>query len=307
MQRRLAVIVHADIVGYSRLMEGNETATLRRLKTVRRELWDPTIAAHGGRIVGTAGDALLMEFTSTVAAVTCALDLQRGMAARNQHLAEDRRMRLRIGINMGEVLVDEDDDLFGDGVNIAARLQALAEPGGIVVSAKIHDEVEGRVPCRFADGGERKVKNIARPLRVFHVLLEADMPVTAPAQPARAAAEAARGPAGWVLSGRDPEGERHRLAVTAEDLRAAPEGFPIGRLARPGGLSLAHPSLSRLHVRLHLTADGLAVEDAGSTNGTRVDGRRLEPGERAALAIGARLELGTVRLIVGELAVRRRP
>lgn len=172
MQRKLAAIIHADVVGYSRLMEGNETITLRRLKTLRRELWDPVIAEYQGRLVGTAGDALLLEFSSAVSAVKCAVALQKGMADRNAHEPDNRKMLLRIGVNLGEVIVDEDNDIFGDGVNMAARLQAMADPGGIVVSSKVHDEVEGRVPNAFVDGGEHKVKNIARPVRIYRIALD---------------------------------------------------------------------------------------------------------------------------------------
>ncbi len=186
MQRKLAAIIHADVVGYSRLMEGNETITLRRLKTLRRELWDPVIAEHHGRLVGTAGDALLLEFGSAVSAVKCAVALQKGMADRNAHEPDNRKMLLRIGVNLGEVIVDEDNDIFGDGVNMAARLQAMADPGGIVVSSKVHDEVEGRVPNAFVDGGEHKVKNIARPVRIYRVTLDgADLPVTEETPPIR--------------------------------------------------------------------------------------------------------------------------
>lgn len=181
MQRKLAAIIHADVVGYSRLMEGNETVTLRRLKLLRRQLWEPCIARHNGRLVGTAGDALLIEFASAVAAMRCAVELQAGMAERNREEPDHRKMLLRIGVNLGEVIVDEDNDIFGDGVNLAARLQALAEPGGVLVSAKVHDEVAGRIGHDFVDCGEQQVKNIARPVRAFRLVLP-DAP--APAAPA---------------------------------------------------------------------------------------------------------------------------
>jgi adenylate cyclase len=183
MQRKLAAILHADVVGYSRLMEGNETVTLRRLKSLRKQLWEPAIAQHNGRLVGTAGDALLIEFASVVGAVRCAIDLQRGMAERNAEEPDHRKMLLRIGVNLGEVIVDEDNDLFGDGVNIAARLQALAEPGGVLVSGKVHDEVMGRIAHEFIDCGEQQVKNINRPVRAFRLVL-GDLPVPAPVKAA---------------------------------------------------------------------------------------------------------------------------
>ncbi len=158
-ERRLAAILAADVVGYSRLMEADEAGTHTRLKSYRETLWRPAVARHGGRVVGTSGDGLLVEFPSAVAALACALDVQRGMA-------EDEAMRLRIGVNIGEVIVDG-DDIFGDGVNIAARLEALSAPGGIAISANVHEQVQGKLDVDFEDGGEHTVKNISRPIRVW--------------------------------------------------------------------------------------------------------------------------------------------
>jgi len=170
MERRLAAIVSIDIVGYSRLLGADEADTLARMKAHRAELWSPAIEQHGGRVVGTAGDSLLIEFSSAVSAVESAIEVQRGMAEREAGEPEDRKMLLRTGINVGEVVV-EGDDIFGDGVNVAARLQALAEPGGILVSAKVHDEVNGKIAAEFADEGEHKVKNIIRPVRAWRWLV----------------------------------------------------------------------------------------------------------------------------------------
>jgi adenylate cyclase len=169
--RRLAAILAADVVGYSRLMGADERGTLERLKEHRRALIDPTIAGHQGRIVKLMGDGALVEFASVVAAVQCAVAIQRGMAMRDADLPEDARIVFRIGINLGDVIV-EGDDLYGDGVNIAARLEGVAEPGGICISAKVHDEVAGKLDLGFRDLGERPVKNIARPVRVYQVLPE---------------------------------------------------------------------------------------------------------------------------------------
>ena len=138
-QRRLAAIVSADVVGYSLLMGRDDSATLAGLKAHRRELIDPKIAEHGGRIVKTTGDGLLLEFLSVVDAVRCAVDVQRGMAERNAGVPPDQRIDFRFGINVGEIIV-EDGDIFGDGVNVAARLQELAEPGGICVSGRVHED-----------------------------------------------------------------------------------------------------------------------------------------------------------------------
>jgi TolB-like protein/class 3 adenylate cyclase/tetratricopeptide (TPR) repeat protein len=166
MQRRLAAILIADVVGYSRLVEADEAGTLATLKERRRSVLDPTIRSHGGRVVKFMGDGVLVEFASAVNAVAAAAELQSRMAEANTGLPQDRRIDLRIGINLGDVIGDG-DDILGEGVNIAARLEALAEPGGICISAKVHDEVRGKVLAAFDDLGEQQVKNIARPIRAF--------------------------------------------------------------------------------------------------------------------------------------------
>src|SRR6266481_2754472 len=166
--RRLAAILAADVAGYSRLMGADEEGTLERLKALRRELLDPKIAAHHGRIVKTTGDGLLAEFASVVDAVRCAVAVQQAMPERNTSVAADSRIELRIGINLGDVIV-EGDDLYGDGVNIAARIEALADAGGVLVSNTVHDHVRDRLPFVFEDLGEQQVKNISRPVRVYRV------------------------------------------------------------------------------------------------------------------------------------------
>ena len=164
--RRLAAIVSADVAGYSRLMGQDEAGTLAVLRQYRAELWQPKIAEHGGRIVGAAGDSLLTEFASVVAAVRCAIEIQQAMVERNAAVPEDRRLVLRIGVNQGEVIA-ADGTVYGEGVNLAARLQEIAVPGGICVSARVHDDVRDRVEATFADAGEPQLKNIARPVRVW--------------------------------------------------------------------------------------------------------------------------------------------
>ncbi|HEX3419501.1 MAG TPA: adenylate/guanylate cyclase domain-containing protein [Stellaceae bacterium] len=168
VDRRLAAILAADVAGYSRLMGANEEGTLERLKALRRELLDPRIAEHHGRIVKTTGDGLLVEFASVVDAVRCAVAVQQAMPERETGIAADNRIELRIGINLGDVIV-EGDDLYGDGVNIAARIEALADAGGVFVSNTVHDQVRDRLPFVFEDLGEQQVKNIARPVRVYRV------------------------------------------------------------------------------------------------------------------------------------------
>jgi len=177
VERRLTAILAADVAGYSRLMGADEEGTLAALKVLRREVADPKIREHRGRIVNTTGDGLLSEFASVVDAVRCAVDVQREMAARNAGVPAERRIDFRIGVNLGDIIIDE-NDIFGDGVNITARLEALAEPGGICVSRVVRDQVRDKLAIPFEDMGEQQVKNIARPVRAYRALLaeRADRP-----------------------------------------------------------------------------------------------------------------------------------
>ena len=175
IDRRLAAIFAGDIAGYSRLMGADEEGTLRQLKAHRKELADPKITEHRGRIVKTTGDGMLVEFVSVVDAVRCAVDIQRGMAERNADVPADKRIQFRIGINVGDIIIDG-DDIFGDGVNVAARLETLADPGGIMVSSIVHDQVRDKLSFGFEDMGEQTVKNIARPIGVHRVSLTENAP-----------------------------------------------------------------------------------------------------------------------------------
>ena len=170
--RRLAAILAADVAGYSRLIEVDEEGTLSRIKALRVELIDPKIAEHRGRIVKTTGDGLLVEFASVVDALRCAAELQADLAEANAALSPDRRIEFRIGINMGDIVV-EDGDIFGDGVNVAARLEGLAAPGGICVSARVREDTAGKLDLVFEDMGEQALKNIARPVRAYRVMTAA--------------------------------------------------------------------------------------------------------------------------------------
>ena len=167
-ERRLAAILAADVAGYSRLIGADEEGTLRRLKSVRAEVIEPAIAVHRGRLVKTTGDGFLVEFGSVVDALRCAVEIQREIADRYGDDPADRRIELRIGIHQGDIVV-EDGDIFGDGVNVAARLEALADPGGICVSARVQEDAAGRLDLTFADMGEQNLKNIARPIRAYRV------------------------------------------------------------------------------------------------------------------------------------------
>lgn len=166
MQRRLTAIFAADVVGYTRLMRADEQLTLERLKALREELVQPEIERHGGRIVKLIGDGLLAEFPSVVSAVQCAVVIQKAMNEREPDLSQDRRIMLRIGVNMGDIIV-EGSDIYGDGVNVAARLEALAEPGGLCISSIVQESLGNRVEADFADAGEIEVKNIDRPIHVY--------------------------------------------------------------------------------------------------------------------------------------------
>src|SRR6516225_12111812 len=164
--RRLAAILAADVAGYSRLMGADEEGTLERLNALRHELVDPKIAEHHGRIVKTTGDGVLVEFASVLDAVRCAVETQRAMLDYEADVAEDGRIRFRIGINLGDIIA-EGHDIFGDGVNVAARLEVLAEPGGVCISRVVRDQIRDKLPYAFEDMGEQTVKNIARPVRVY--------------------------------------------------------------------------------------------------------------------------------------------
>ncbi len=181
IHRRLAAVLIADVAGYSRLMGAYEELTLGRLAAIRSDVIEPTIAANHGRLVKTKGDGVLIEFTSVIDAVRCAIELQRLMAEYNDQISPPERIEYRIGINLGEIVID-DDDIYGDGVNIAARLEALAERGGICVSARVQEEVAGRLDVAFQDIGEQTLKNILRPVHVYRVVPGAAAPPHAASQ-----------------------------------------------------------------------------------------------------------------------------
>jgi len=286
MQRRAAAILIADIAGYSRMMEGAQTRTLTDLIALRREVWIPAISAHGGRVANTAGDAILAEFAGSVAALACALDLQAAMLRRNARLDEARHMLARIGLAVGEVLVGADGDVFGEDVNLAARLQSLAEAGGICASDRLRESVGGLVACVFDDLGHQQLKNIARPVRAWRVL------------PGPVVPEPATRRVAWRLVGAGRGGVAVDLALDAASLRGA-EGLIFGRQSRYCDLAWPDDSLSRRHARFRLDdAGALLVEDLESTNGTHVDGRRLPAFTAARLERGAQLRLGEIAVRV---------
>src|SRR5271167_3465703 len=202
LQRRLAAILSADVVGYSRLMGLDEAGTLSRLNALRRGFIDPTIAAHAGRIVKLMGDGALVEFASAVDAVTCAIEIQRQLREHDAGGSEANPIQFRIGINVGDIII-EGEDIFGDGVNIAARLEGVAEPGGISLSEDAWRQVQGKVAADFIDAGERDLKNIAKPVRVYRV----DLGGESRAQPTAAAVSSPDTPSIAVLPFQNMSGE----------------------------------------------------------------------------------------------------
>jgi TolB-like protein/Tfp pilus assembly protein PilF len=181
-ERRLTAILAADVAGYSRLMGADEEGTLAQLKAHRKALVDPKIAEHRGRIVKTTGDGMLVEFVSVVDALRCALEVQRGMVERNEQVPQDKRIEFRVGIHQGDIILDG-GDIFGDGVNVAARLEGLADPGGICVSARVQEDVSGKLEIAFEDIGDQQLKNIERPVRTYRVRLSGVAATARPALP----------------------------------------------------------------------------------------------------------------------------
>lgn len=294
MERRLAAIVHADLAGFTRMMEGAETRTFRHLKSAQIEVWRPAILAAQGRMVGTAGDAMLAEFGSAVTAVGASIDIQERMARFNEALEENQRMMFRIGVHLGEVIVDaEDQNIFGDGVNLAARIQALAEPGGIAVSRVVRDLVELKVDYAFADGGEQQLKNVSRSVQIFHVRHARQTPVGTTTRMLPQITLRFEGP--------DSAGHKHAFDVALDKLMNQSQGLVIGRSADQCELVVPHATVSRRHARLSLAGEALQVEDLGSTNGTAINGTVLRAGTPAAIHAGNKLRIGDVELLVRQL------
>ena len=245
-KRKLAAILHADVAGFSRLMGEDETGTHQALGELRRAV-DPLITAHGGRIVGTAGDSVLADFSSVVDALNCAVEMQRASRAINDPIPPERRLELRIGVNLGDVIVDG-DDIFGDGVNIAARLEALAQPGTVCISQTVFDQVRNKLDLDYRPLGAHRVKNIAEPIRAYAV----GLPVVAPrprkgwrplAAAAGAAALAAAGLFAWVFYA-GVGWERIGLSAATKPVEVAGLAAPARLAGRPSVAALPFKNLS---------------------------------------------------------------
>jgi adenylate cyclase len=230
-QRRLAAILAADVVGYSRLMGLSEAGTLASWKTHRRELVDERIAENQGRIVKLTGDGMLVEFPSVVNAVACAVEIQRKMIERNADVPQDRRIELRIGVNLGDIIF-EDNDIFGDGVNVAARIESIAKPGGVFVSSSVRDNVGNRLDLTFEDMGEQTLKNIDRPVRVYNVSLGAASPPPATASPPAAKNKPSIAILPFANMSGDPEQEYFSDGITEDIITDLSKVSALGVIAR---------------------------------------------------------------------------
>ena len=288
-QRRLSAILHADVAGFARLMEGAELGTFLHLKAAQKDVWQPAIRLGGGRLVNRAGDAMLAEFGLAVSAVGAAIDIQERMAEFNQMLDASERLLFRIGVHLGEVIVDDEhEDIFGDGVNVAARIQAVAEPGGIAVSRTVRDIAELGIDYAFVDGGEHRLKHVSRPVQIYHVRARAGASVrtTTSALPK----------ATLRFHGSDLAGYPFGFELALDRLMTMRDGVVVGRDAGQCDVALVHSTVSRRHARLSFTADGIHIEDLGSTNGTWVNGLAARPGARLSVQAGAKLKIGEIEL-----------
>jgi len=291
-QRRLSAILHADLAGFMRLVEAAEDLTFEHLRSARAEVWQPAIAGAGGAVVHSEGDSLLAEFGSALDALRAAIDIQEGMTRFNRALAEEQHLLFRIGVHLGEIIVDEEGhDIFGDGVNLAERIQGLAEPGGIAVSRAVRDVAELWDDYTYIDAGQHRAKHVSRPVHIYRVRArERDPTRTSPGNRLLGTLH---------LRGADVSGRRFGVDLDVANLRQRHESVLLGRDSAQCEVVLLHETVSRRHARLGIGEDNrLVIEDLGSTNGTLIDGAALVPGVARPLEPGARLKIGDVELVV---------
>jgi class 3 adenylate cyclase len=286
--RRLSAILHADLSGFVRLTEDAEDLTFEHLNAARADVWRPAIERGGGWLVHGTGDSLLIEFASAMAAVATAIDIQERMARFNDELVEEQRLLFRIGVHLGEVIVDvANHDLFGDGVNLAERIQVMADPGGIAVSRAVRDIVDLPKDYGFVDGGEHRAKHVSRTLHIFHVRSR---------QPSLETTTSVLPQGTLRFQGTDPAGRKVGFNVAFDRVVKNRGGLVIGRDGEHCDAVLAHPTVSRRHARLFFGDNVLQIEDLGSTNGTAVDGATLSAGSPHQLHSGAQVRFGDVEL-----------
>ena len=294
-ERRLSAILHADVAGFVRLVEREEDLTFESLRTARARIWQPTIESAGGVLVHSAGDSILAQFESAIAAVQAAIAIQERMARFNEGLAEEQRLLFRIGVHVGEIIIDEaGHDIFGDGVNLAERIQVLAEPGGIAVSRAVRDVTELQLQDDYAyvDGGQHHAKHVSRPLHIYRVRAH-ESAVTLPrtSVPLRGT---------FRFRGADLRGHKFGFDLDFDALAKRNQTVLVGRDSAQCDVVLLHASISRRHARLSVGNDNnLRIEDIGSTNGTAIDGKPIIAGGLPEpLAPGSTLRLGDIELVV---------
>ncbi len=291
-ERRLSAILHADLAGFVRLVESEEDLTFERLRSARATIWRPAIEDAGGSLVHSTGDAMLAEFGSAAAAVQVAIDIQARMAEFNAGLPEEQRLLFRIGVHLGEIIIDETNaDIFGDGVNLAERIQVLAEPGGIAVSRAVSDVAKLRDGYVYVDGGEHRAKHVSRPLHIYRVRVR-ESSATIPSRPIR--------PRGiFHFQGADISGRKFGFDVEMEPLVKRKQSVLVGRDASQCDIVLSNTSVSRRHARLSVDENNtLQIEDVGSTNGTSINGTPIAPWLSCPLIPGATVKLGDIELVV---------
>jgi class 3 adenylate cyclase len=291
-QRRLSAVLHADLSGFVRLVEAAEDLTFEQLRSARAQVLQPAIESAGGSVIHSVGDSLLAEFGSPDAAVRAAIDIQEAMARFNSGLAEEQRLLFRIGVHLAEIIVDEEGhDIFGDGVNLAERVQVMADPGGIAVSRAVREVTELWGDYAYVDGGEQRAKNVSRPIHIYRIRhREGD--TTQPSASTRLTGT-------LRFRGADNSGHRFGFDLDADELKKRQRLVTIGRDAGRCDVVLSHSAVSRRHAQLSVGWDDtLEIEDMGSTNGTYVDGVAVKAGVKHALQPGAKLRIGDIELIV---------
>jgi class 3 adenylate cyclase len=292
-ERRLSALLHADLAGFVRLVESAEDLTFERLRAARDTIWRPAIEGAGGRLVHSTGDSMLAEFSSAGTALQVAIDIQERMLRFNAALVEEQRLQFRIGVHLGEIMVDDSNqDIYGDGVNLTERIQVMAEPGSIAVSRAVRDVAKLRDDYAYVDGGEHRAKHVSRPLHIYriHKRMNAATVQTPPVRVRRI----------FHFQGTDHNGRTFGFGVEVDELAKRAEGMMVGRDSEHCDVVLANESVSRRHARLSVGTDNttLQIEDIGSTNGTSIDGTLITPGMTQPLEPGSTLRLGDIELVV---------